>query len=487
MAQVSALPVGPLRPDGRFFRDRQNRAVILHGLFGVWKIPGLWGPPDSPTDPRGFTAADADRVAALGLNGFRLAYFWEGLEPTRGAYDTAYLANIVRVQKLLAGRGVFTLIDSHQDMYSSVFGGDGFPAWAVHDDGVPLGVDLGFPGNYFTPAVSRAFDNFWRNADGVLDAYARQLAFVARHFADDPMVLGYDLINEPWPGTEYPSCLQPLGCPLFDTLRLQPAEDRLAWAVRKADWRHIIFYEPNFFFTGGVRSWLGAPPARVRRVALSFHNQCVARAVLQLSRSIPGAGPLLGAPVAVMNSVVCPTANAQVLANAMSTAAAIGGPPLMTEVAAPSDSDHAGLNCLFELADQKMVGWTYGLSWRSGELRTLHPEKAAVLARAYPQAVAGTPSAFSFDVRTGRFTLRYTTRPHTAGPTVIELPAATYPNGYTVAAQGAHVTSAPGAELLTLANDPGAHSVHVTVDPRSGPAPVLRPQFPACPSGALPT
>ena len=83
-AAPPVLPVGPLRPDGRFFVDREGRVVFLHGLFGSWKIPGVWAPPDSATDPAGFTAADADRVAALGFDAFRLAYFWDGFSRSRG-------------------------------------------------------------------------------------------------------------------------------------------------------------------------------------------------------------------------------------------------------------------------------------------------------------------------------------------------------------------------------------------------------------------
>jgi hypothetical protein len=40
----------------------------------------------------------------------------------------------------------------------------------------------------------------------------------------------------------------------------------------------------------------------------------------------------------------------------------------------------------------------------------------------YPRAVAGTPTAYGFDVRTGRFHLSYVARHGTHGPTVITVP-----------------------------------------------------------------
>ena len=189
-----------------------------------------------------------------------------------------------------------------------------------------------------------------------------------------------------------------------------------------------------------MRSWLRHPPAGVGRIALSFHDECATRAVVQANAAASG--------VATQANAACPTTNTQVLSNALSTAHAVGGPPLETEVAAASNSDYAGLNCLLELDDRNMVGWTYGLSWRSGELRNLDPGKAAVLARAYPRAVAGVPTSYFFDVRTGDFNLAYTISPRAHGPTVIELPGPAYPNGYAVSVAGAHVSSAPGAELL---------------------------------------
>ena len=77
--------------------------------------------------PNGFTDADADRFAALGFDAVRLAWFWRGLEPAKGAFDPAYLEGIAAVQEKLSRRGVFTVLDSHQDGYGDRFNGLGFP------------------------------------------------------------------------------------------------------------------------------------------------------------------------------------------------------------------------------------------------------------------------------------------------------------------------------------------------------------------------
>ncbi len=170
------------------------------------------------------------------------------------------------------------------------------------------------------------------------------------------------------------------------------------------------------------------------------------------------------------------------MANALAASDRDAGLPLMTEVAAATDDDYGGLECILELADRNMIGWTYGLSWRSGELRNLDPTKQAVLSRAYPKAVAGNPTSYSFDPRTGNFALRYTTATGVTGRTVIYLPLAQkYPDGYAVSVSGAHVVSDPGASRLELQNVKGIHPVTVTVTPKTGPVAADRPNLAACP------
>ena len=38
---------------------------------------------------------------------------------------------------MLAAHGIFSLLDFHQDLYNEKFGGEGWPDWAVLDDGLP--------------------------------------------------------------------------------------------------------------------------------------------------------------------------------------------------------------------------------------------------------------------------------------------------------------------------------------------------------------
>ena len=134
---------------------------------------------------------------------------------------------------MLADERIFYQLDFHQDLYNERFQGEGWPDWAVFDDGLPAEPKAGFPANYFgMPALIRAFDNFWANVDGpggigLQDRYAAAWRHVAGRFRDEPYMMGYDLLNEPWPGSPWATCANNVGCPVFDTEVLQPFNERV--------------------------------------------------------------------------------------------------------------------------------------------------------------------------------------------------------------------------------------------------------------------
>lgn len=457
---ISALEVPPLRPDGRWFRDATNRIVILQGVFSVEK-------PVSPAAD-GF-AANYDNYAedlrTLGMNSVRLAYHWSGLEGTRGQYDMVYLERIRRVVNKLEAAGIFTLIDSHQDMFGPKYGerGNGFPDWAAIDYGVPMLGDLGFPGNYFQPPVSLAFDNLWLNTDGILDAYAAQLSFVASQFTDYDYLLGYDLMNEPWAGTQYPACFNLTGCPQFDWLFLQPAMDSFARAVRAQDSNAIVFYEPQFTFDSGAKTWLNAPPEDVRPAGFSFHDLCVARALRQVVDQ-----PMLG----TLLESACDPFHTQVYINAFEASLRMNVTPFMTEVLASNERDTAGLECLLERAEDNKM------SWNVGQYPAANNNNTVVLARVFPRAVAGTPERYHFDPRSGVFEMRYSADMTITTPTLIAVPVSVhYPAGYTVEVSGGRVLSQANAVELVIAHD--STTVSVRLAPPPGDT-AQRPDLPTC-------
>jgi endoglycosylceramidase len=169
---------------------------------------------------------DMAQIRALGLNVIRLVLDWSQLEPTPGRYSAAYLQRVKQVVGWARQQGIYVILDMHQDQYSrfilpgqksqlpsgctSSGGGDGAPSWAVFTDAKPSCALFGQ--SDLNPAVSAAFFNFWHNhpvvgptrespGRGLQDHYIGALAALAAAFEHDSTVLGYEVMNEPQPGS----------------------------------------------------------------------------------------------------------------------------------------------------------------------------------------------------------------------------------------------------------------------------------------------
>jgi endoglycosylceramidase len=456
---------------------------FFHGVNAVWKQPPYY--PPSTVYPAGksvplagsfFDDRDAAFLADNGLNSVRLGSLWVGIEPKRSVFDEAYLDRIDDLVTMLGARGVTVMLDFHQDMYNERFDGEGFPGWATHSTLVG-GVEVpptnccGFPGNYFTPASLRAWDNLWNDRYGLWDHYRDAWVHVAERFKGRPNVLGYELMNEPWPGSAVPTCMQPAGCPPFEILRMQPFYEHVIAGIRRVDPTGMVFWDANVITNNGTANWIGAlsPVADPgHNQGLAFHHYCLLGGAF-VPQVPPSRDPFC-------SQVQKPFVMQMQRAASDRNDAAM----FLTEFGATDDVDE--LLSMTRLADREMVSWHY---WHYGEWSdpttagtgvqglwtneldrpgSLKQAKADALIRTYPQAVAGTPSSFSFDPGSKVFRLVFAADPSIAAPTEIFVPVARHYGGhYRVTVTGpASVTSGADAPLLTLANT-GAGRVTVTV------------------------
>jgi endoglycosylceramidase len=450
--------------------DSRGHVLVLHGVNMVYKLA-----PYAP-DQTGFGADDARFLARNGFTAVRLGLTWEAVEPRPGAYDDAYLARVRHTVEVLARHGIRTLLDFHQDLFSERFQGEGAPGWAVQDDGLPAAPQTGFPGNYFAmPALQRAFDHFWANdagpgGIGLQVRYARAWRHVAGYFAQTPGVFGFDLFNEPWPGSDWSTCANPAGCPVADA-RLTAFSQRVIDAVRRADTHTIAYYEPYVLFNSGAPSHV-APHGR--QIGFSFHDYCVS------SDSTPvDAG--------------CKQLDSMIFDNAASHASSLGQSPLLTEFGATTDKQV--LRRGVDLAMRHRMGWLYWAYCGCADPTTTGPgaeqalvfdpskpptganvdhAKLRVLAVPHPLSVAGTPQRYHFDRTSRVFTLRYASaragrlagRFGAGSVTTVAVPRVAYRHGYHVHVTGARPLSAPGAHTLRLGLRHGAHQVRLRVAAR---------------------
>ncbi len=245
-AESHASDLPALHVQGRHFVDDSGRVVILRGLniSGNSKVP--------PFHP-GAGAADLDRVAALGMNAIRLLFIWEAYEPHPGQYRDDYLASLRKVAEMAAARGIYTIVDFHQDgfsRYCSRGTGAGFPAWTVTKRGTLAAPDNSVNSSKWPilmitdPIMHKSFTDFYADTNGARTAFLRTVDRVAMSLADVKGIAGYDLLNEPW-GDE--------------KTELAPLYEDMARVIRARHASAIIFVEGNITTNCGLDTGLPQP------------------------------------------------------------------------------------------------------------------------------------------------------------------------------------------------------------------------------------
>ena len=453
-------------PTGVWLTNSDGQVVLLHGFNEVYKL--------APYEPSasGFSEDDAAFLAANGFNVVRLGVIWAGVEPQPGVYDAAYVNSIRQTVDMLASHGIYTIIDMHQDLYSASLGGEGAPEWATKTGGLP-NRSFGFPGSYYlNPAETAAWDNFWSNSNaangiGLEDNYAKAWETVAAAVAGNSSVIGYDVMNEPFPGTSWLPTL--LGSPFYATQQLTPMYNQVAAAIRAVDPNTALFVEPANPAVSEVPAILGLPiqlgTIDDSNVVLAFHDYCAGSAT----------------------SGICGWLAMQQASTAHAYGKANNMPVFMDEFGAsnlPSD-----LRAEMNAADRYLMSWSEWAYSGVGDITTsgstdgesvvydpalpptagnVNTGSLDVLASPYPQAVSGTPLKLSN--ANGAFTFNYSTVKadgsgnFAAGSlSTIAAPAVAYPNGYAVTVTGGHVVSAANAPTLVIASDTDTGVVQVVV------------------------
>jgi len=186
--------------DGTSFRDQHQRELILNGINLIIKDA-------SQGYLCGMEKKEFKQISDWGFNVIRLGIIWDGLEPEPGVYnDSMFLCLDERIS-WAKEYGLYVLLDMHQDLYSVQFS-DGAPEWATITDDQPHYTGAVWSDAYLiSPAVQTAFDNFWNNTTasdgvGIQDHYALLWKYIAERYADEAAVIGYDIMNEPFIGSE---------------------------------------------------------------------------------------------------------------------------------------------------------------------------------------------------------------------------------------------------------------------------------------------
>jgi Cellulase (glycosyl hydrolase family 5) len=239
--------------------DALGAAVILRGV-NVNQLGEYYRQDPAIADVLPLTEQDFADIAALGMNVVRLTLSWSQLEPERGRISTRYLERIHQAVDWARTHGIYVVLDVHQDAWGAhvaaephrlcrpgtapMVGWDGAPAWATYtDETAPCQVT----GRDLAPNVSRAFQSFYVDRENIQTSLIAVWQALAREFADDAAVAGYDLLNEPNFGDTPP---------IASTVLLANYYARSIQAIRQGEdsrpdgYHHLVFVEPSIIWSG---------------------------------------------------------------------------------------------------------------------------------------------------------------------------------------------------------------------------------------------
>ncbi len=286
MAVSGIVELVPLQTStDRRFVDQDGRDVLLRGA-NINSLGEYWQGVSDVDPTIAVTDADWDLMAARGFSVVRLLVTWSRVEPERGRIDQSYLDLVDAHVRAAAARGIYTVIDMHQDAYSAFIstadaaecpegttpakGWDGAPAWATLTDGLSTCLTNGERNS--SPAVNRAWNNFYDDVDGIRTRFAAMWGAIATRFAGRAEVAGFDVLNEP----ENPRAAAEM-TPLYTEFLAQVIRSiRAAESAAGAPFEHIVFVEPALPAGDQSRGLVIPDPASAgvstRNVAASVHN-----------------------------------------------------------------------------------------------------------------------------------------------------------------------------------------------------------------------
>lgn len=425
--------------EGGAIHDPSGRTLIMRGvnLAGAHKFKPYLSD---------FQPADYARLrSAWGLNAVRFLVTWSALEPARGVYDDAYLAELDKRIGWARDAGLFVVLDMHQDVFGEGFaGGDGAPAWTC-DAARYAAFKPQTPWffSYLDANVGACFDALWTNGDlrgHLVEAWRR----VALRLAKYDNVIGFDPMNEPFWGT-YPILS-------FEADRLVPFYGEVTRAVRSAAPGWLVFAEPSSSRNLGFGS--NFPKLPYDGVVYAPH------AYDPTAESGMGFDPLHRD--AMMQKVADMRSEADAIGGALFVGE-YGGNPEQPGIAAYMAADYDGAGAVAASSTY----WAYDKDNGYAILNKDGTEKKALadaLTRPYPERVAGKLLSYGFDPNMQTATIRWEPDDSVAAPTEIVVPTRVYPHGVVVDCGGCTVEEAPGMAILR--SSPPGNPVVVTIRPR---------------------
>ncbi len=426
------------------FRDASGRQVFLRGVAAGGRSKFA---PYVPFDFASGQYAAAlgtymDRAASWGINVLRVPFTWAALEPTMGQDDANWLSLYDQLLDAAWARGMYTILDFHQDVYSEVYCGDGFPGWTVSNPPAPHHDCPGWSNEYADdPDVKSAFDRFFAAGSPVQAEYLAAWDVLVARYKDKPGVLGFEPINEPGYGT--------VADGTFSATTLTSFYSMVVAHMRAAAPRSLVFVDTTGEDGVLVSTMLGRPSGDGIVFAPHFypfnHDPKSVEAGLKTWADM---GASWNVPVFVGEF-------------GLNDTSATAVPFIAANFAAFDTLGLNGSEWEYSVSTDVWNSEMFGLVAADG---TENPVAKAIQ-RPFARAIAGTSIKQAFNATSGAFTLSYMA---SGGVTEVSLPSQAYPSGYNLTLKGACVdaTSKPGRLLLQADADAGTSAVSLRIAPK---------------------
>ncbi len=199
-----------------------------------------------------------------GFNFARLLFEWYAFEPTEGIWEKSYISNYAKRVSWAAENGIYVLVDMHQDIYGVGFKANGAPAWTCNSKYYIEARKHWLPiwwMNYYQGGVIACFDHFWNSRNFLWKHFGETWRRIAEKFHNHPYVLGFEFLNEPFPGSYGPY--------EFEKNILFNFYTYLGRIIRKEAPEKLLFFEPSIMRGAGFVSSL--PPLPFNQIVYSPH------------------------------------------------------------------------------------------------------------------------------------------------------------------------------------------------------------------------
>jgi endoglycosylceramidase len=410
--------------DPTIIQDQFGRQLILHGLNTSSSAKG-----EALRNPW-ILESDVDREdKEFGFNFVRYLIFWDAIEPQKDNFDAAYLDRVEQRVNWYTSRGMYVMLDMHQDLYSIFLGGDGAPEWACRTNGAaPISLPGGSPWwlKNIDATVVNSWINFWQytNHKDLQDHYILAWQKVMQRFKNNPYVIGYDLMNEPWAG----DLIKGFITGEFERSQLTAFYNRLIPALRSVEPNKYLFFEPT-----PAPVTFGAPSNLSKITDTRTSSKLVYAPHCYPYDTHEGNGYTTSSKQNLIDW------EKQRLIDVKKH----GNIPLMCGEfgLSPTQAGFADyLEDFNKVFDRNQWHWTYWSNDQGG-WSPLNADRSETLilqylVRTFPKATAGKIDSFSFDALTKKFEMTFTSNGAISQPTEIFVPNRFYPNGYNIVVSG---------------------------------------------------